>query len=225
MCGRYVSPDRAAIERSFNLSAKVERNPFAGDFNAVPTRSLPVLRENPESHELELDLLRWGLVPHWAKDLKFGSHTTNARAETVATKPSFRAAYKARRCLVPALGYYEWQAVPSGKQPYYFSAADGSMLSFAGLWESWRPPEGGDPVLTFTIIVGEANPFTRDVHDRMPIIVEPADRKRWLEDRDVDDLILPGRPNPLKRYPVSKAVNSSRSKGPALIEPTELASP
>lgn len=143
MCGRYVSPDQAAIERAFHIGGRSNQNPFAANFNATPTSMLPVLRMDPETKELQVDLLRWGLLPHWAKDIKFGAKTTNARAETVREKPSFRSAYKSRRCLVPALGYYEWQPLPDGKQPHYFSAADDSILTFGGLWETWRPPEGG----------------------------------------------------------------------------------
>jgi putative SOS response-associated peptidase YedK len=226
MCGRYVSPSQAEIERFWHIGArsKINLQPklFETDYNAAPTRMLPVVRRNEDTGELETVLMRWGLVPHWAKELKFGNQTINARAETVKTKPSFRAAYKSRRCLIPAHGYYEWQAGPDGKQPHYFSAADGSLLAFAGLWEQWTPPEGGDEVQTFTIIVCAANLFAKDTHDRMPVILDRADWQRWLEGPDVDDLLKPARDDLLKRHPVSRAVNNSRSKGPMLIAPIGL---
>ncbi len=219
MCGRYVSPSEAEIERFWHVGGANAPKVFDGDYNAAPTRMLPVVRLSTETGELTTGLLRWGLLPNWANDLKFGNSCINARAETVKTKPAFRSAYKARRCIVPARGYYEWQPRADGKQPYYFSAADDSLLALAGLWESWTPKEGGDTIESFTIIVCAANPFTSDFHDRMPVIIDRADWQRWLAGPDVDDLLKGAPDGVLKCHPVSRAVNSSRSKGEMLIAP------
>jgi putative SOS response-associated peptidase YedK len=146
----------------------------------------------------------------------------NARAETVATKPPVRSTFKARRCLVPASGYYEWQPRPDGKQPYYFTASDDLLMAFAGLWDSWRPTEGGDQVLTYTIIVGGAAPSSCDIHDRMPTMLDRPDRNRRLDGQDTAELLRPAPEGALKRHPVSRAFNSPKNHGRNLIEPVQL---
>ncbi len=215
MCGRYaLGPYHPArdIEREYFASL----DEFPGRYNVAPTQEMPIVR----MHEGKPELVsaRWGLIPSWANDMKVGFSTINARAETVATKPAFRDAYKWRRCLVAATGYYEWQKRPDGKQPYYFTSRDGSLLVFAGLWESWKPKEG-DPVLSYTIIVCEPNPLASAVHDRMPVIIPDKDWRRWLVEPDVRHLLKPCPEDTLESYPVSRAVNSSRNESPQLIEP------
>jgi len=162
MCARYVSRNQAAIERYFNL-IKV-RNPLADRYNVAPTTEIPVIRLI--DGQRVMSGMRWGLLPSWSKDLKIAYNTINARAETVATKPVYRAAYKARRCLIPASGFYEWKRDIEPKQPYFIHHQDGSPLAFAGLWASWK---GEDQVIeSCTIITSTANDMMAELHNRMP---------------------------------------------------------
>jgi len=183
-----------------------------------------------ERAERELRVVRWGLVPFWAKDVKIGSRMINARAETVAEKPAFRRAFAKRRCLLPADGYYEWQSVPGvAKQPMYISRADGRSLAFAGLYELWRDPavDRNDEdawLWTATVITTSAPDELGMIHDRMPMIIDPASWSDWLDpaNNDVADLVAllsPAAANGLATYPVSTAVNSVRNNGPQLIDP------
>ena len=168
--------------------------------------------------ERRLELMQWGLIPCWAKDKTIGSQCINARAETVATKPSFRAAFKARRCLVPAIGYYEWRQGPAGKQPFFITSVDDEPLAFAGLWESWTDKETGEIIRSYSILTCTANPFLSEIHDRMPAIVEPKDFETWFAGppKQALELICPATRS-LKAYPVSKQVNSPRNNSPELI--------
>jgi putative SOS response-associated peptidase YedK len=161
-------------------------------------------------HEAGRDLLsmRWGLIPSWwKKTAKEVLSTFNARAKTVTTKPMFRAAFKRGRCLIPASGYFEWQPTPGGKQPYYISAADGSVLSMAGLWDQWTDIETGAPVRSCTIIVTSANALTRSIHDRMPVLIELKNIGPWLSGEAGTELLRPAPDNQLRLWPVSKRVN------------------
>ncbi len=180
--------------------------------------------------ERQLRVVRWGLVPFWAKDTKIGSRMINARAETVAEKPAFRRAFSQRRCLLPADGYYEWQQQDGRpKQPIYITRADGRPLAFAGLYELWRdpsvPPDDPDAWLwTTTVITTSAPDDLGHIHDRMPMVINPASWGEWLDpvNRDVSDLrslLVPAVVSGLTTYPVSTAVNSVRNNGPELIEP------
>jgi len=166
-------------------------------------------------------LLRWGLVPFWAKDAKIGYNTINARAEDVASKPAFREALKKRRCLVPADAFYEWQRLDSkSKRPYAFALASGEPYAFAGLWESWRPKEGA-PLETFTILTTDPNQLMEPIHNRMPVILEPKDYDRWLEPGDParppEDLLRPYAADRMKGWPVSDRVGNVRNNGPELL--------
>ena len=182
--------------------------------------------------ERELRVVRWGLVPFWAKDVKIGSRMINARAETVAEKPAFRRAFSKRRCLLPADGYYEWQSQPGlAKQPIYITRADGRSLAFAGLYELWRDPaiERDDPdawLWTATVITTSAPDELGMIHDRMPMIIDPGSWSDWLDpaNGDVADLralLSPAASSGLTTFPVSTAVNSVRNNGPQLIEPID----
>jgi len=186
--------------------------------------------------ERQLRVVRWGLVPFWAKDVKIGSRMINARAETVAEKPAFRRAFAQRRCLLPADGYYEWQQQPGGlKQPIYISRADGRSLAFASLYELWRDPAvpRDDPdawLWTSTIITTSAPDELGHIHDRMPMVIDPASWDDWLdpanhEVSDLRSLLVPAGAGGLVTYPVATAVNSVRNNGPSLIEPIEPAGP
>jgi putative SOS response-associated peptidase YedK len=160
-------------------------------------------------------------VPAWAKDEKAGPRAINARAETCTSSPLFRTAYReGRRCLVPANGFYEWRKHPGGKQPYFITSADESLLAFAGLWEQWRMP-GGKTLVTYTVITGEANAVVKPLHDRMPVILRPDDYERWLRDSDPVDLLKPCDEDLVIAYPVSTRVGTPKNNDPALVEPID----
>jgi putative SOS response-associated peptidase YedK len=177
------------------------------------------VRLHPETRARHLDLLRWGLVPHWAKDPKSVRQPINARAETLATAPMFRDALTRRRCLVPADVFYEWQATDDGKLPFAIARTDGQPMVFAGLWEGWRGADG-TVMRTFTIITTNANPVLRSLHERMPVILEPAAWPTWLGEVDGDppDLLRPSAAE-LRVWRVGKAVNNVRNDSSELLEP------
>jgi putative SOS response-associated peptidase YedK len=188
-------------------------------YNIAPTQLAPVI---PNRGERRLERFRWGLVPHWARDLGIGNRLINARAETAAQKPSFRTAYRRHRCLVPADGYFEWLRDGRAKVPYWLRAADGGPLVFAGLWARWQPPEG-DPVLSFTVLTTEAVGVARDIHDRMPVLLAPEVRDRWLDPEplpsEIVDELVRVEPPALRATEVSRAVNSPKNDSPACVEP------
>jgi len=214
MCGRFAfySPAEAAAA----LFGAETRSEFDASYNLAPTQPIPVVR--PAEHGRELVALRWGLVPFWAKDLSIGNRMINARAETVAEKPSFRNAYRKRRCLVLADGFHEWRKEADQKTPYFISADDGQPIGFAGLWEDWTDKESGESVQTATIVTTAANAFMQPLHQRMPVILTPEDGGRWLE---MDDTLLDdcaARTPPLKAWPVSRRVNNPRNNDGGLID-------
>ncbi len=218
MCGRYAlygPKSRSRYSRPYldGLDA------FEPRYNVAPSQIMPIVRL--AEGEPRVAPARWGLVPYWSKDIRIGYKTINARAETLATKPAFRDAYRQRRCLVPASGYYEWQPRPSGKQPYYFTSHDGSLLAFAGLWDVWRPHDG-EPVTSYTIIVCESNPLAADVHDRMPVIIDERDWERWLAGPAVGDLLKPSPAASLACHPVSTRVNTPANDDSSLISPAVI---
>jgi putative SOS response-associated peptidase YedK len=181
---------------------------------------LPVVRLDPQRRR-ELVMMRWGLIPSWAKDTKIGAKFINARAETVATQPAFRDAFRARRCLVPSNGFYEWKKAPDGtKQPYHIGLRDGAPFAFAGLWERWT--RGPAPIESFTIITGPPNSLVAELHDRMPVILEPEHYDAWLTATDTAALQTMLRPFPaqlMAAYPVSTKVNSVKNDTPDVVEP------
>jgi putative SOS response-associated peptidase YedK len=220
MCGRYVLkatlPD---IARMLGMDVDLALEP---SFNIAPTRSVPACRsEQPEKKELTL--MHWGLIPHWARKRDGNFRLINARAETVAEKPSFRSPFRHRRCLIPADGYYEWKSVEGRKQPYYFTMKDGQPFCFAGLWDRWQPPEGAT-VESCTIITTGANAFAGEIHHRMPVILARADYARWLDPRVTDasrvaPLLRPFPSEAMSVYPVSTLVNNARVDEPRCITP------
>lgn len=250
MCGRYASsrrPDDLADE--FDIVEALVPAALEPDYNVAPTKEVyavvertPSARdgEEPDSDEprRQLRVLRWGLVPSWAKDPAIGSRMINARMETVAEKPSFRRAFAKRRCLLPADGYYEWyetdQLTAKGKprkQPFFIRPADGGTLAMAGLYEIWRDPtrDDDDPERfrwTCTVITTDAADDLGRIHDRMPLMVEPDRWGSWLDPRtDQDDLLgllVPAMPGRLEAYPVSAAVGNVRNNGPELTAPLPL---
>lgn len=229
MCGRFTySFTWADIVRLYGLTSKAPPpSNLQPRYNFAPTQTAPAVRLN-EAGEREAVLLRWGLIPVWAKDAKIGSQCINARADTVQTKPAFRSAYKARRCLIPASGYYEWTAgdgPKAPKQPWLMRRPDGAPITFAGLWERWR---GDDklpgPVETFTIITTDANAKTASKHDRMPVILDPRDFGAWLDVKNerASELLRPAPDELLEVVPVSTRVNSVKNDDPGLVEPVKL---
>lgn len=225
MCGRYaVYAEPESLRAYLGLGDAPPLPNYPASYNAAPTQSLPVLRFNGETRARSLDLLRWGLVPIWAKDLKIGAQAINARAETVASKPMFRDAFKQRRCIVPADAYYEWVGPEGKKQPHAIAMKSGAPMAFAGLWERWKEPASGELVRTFAIVTTDANETAGRIHDRMPVILARDDWPVWLGERDGDHAALL-RPCPndwLKVWPVGKAVGNVKNQGAALLQPVAL---
>jgi putative SOS response-associated peptidase YedK len=216
MCGRYtITRSAAELGEAFEVAQVPE---FPPRYNVAPSQSVPVVRL-AAGGERRMELLRWGLIPFWARDPGIGYKMINARAETVAEKPSYREAFKRRRCLMVADGFYEWKKAPGGKQPHYFRLKSGESFAFAGLWERW---EGEEEIRSCALITTEPNGVVGAVHDRMPVILSPADYEAWLEADDPDLLRSLLRPYPgeeMEGYAVSPAVNSPRNDDPAVIEP------
>jgi putative SOS response-associated peptidase YedK len=218
MCGRYASFLPAEALRALFHTVNPTPN-WEPTWNMAPTRDAPVVRPHPVTHDRHLDLLRWGLVPHWAKDPKSGRQPINARAETAGTAHMFRDAFERRRCLVPADVFYEWQTMEGGKLPYAIARADGQPMAFAGLWEGWRGADG-TVLRTFTIVTTNANAVLRPLHERMPVILEAADWAAWLGETEGDAaaLLRPSAAD-LRVWRVGTAVNNVRNDNAALLEP------
>jgi putative SOS response-associated peptidase YedK len=219
MCGRYnLVTDAKTLVDAFEVS--VDRLELTPRYNIAPGQDVLAIRL--EDGERVACMLHWGLVPFWAKDPKIGYKTINARAETVATKPAFRDAFKKRRCLVIATGFYEWRSEGKQKQPYHIRMVDGRAFAFAGLWEGWTDKETGEHIASCTILVTEASELVAPIHDRMPVILAPADYDAWLSPKTdlavAQSLLVPYAGDDLEQYPVSRAVSSARNDGPELIE-------
>jgi putative SOS response-associated peptidase YedK len=218
MCGRFTQAYTwAEVERFLSVIGPA-RN-LRPRYNIAPTTQMDVLRRSHAGRELVP--MRWGLIPSWwKKPLNELPSTFNARAETVAEKPMFRSAFKSRRCVIPASGFYEWTGKAGAKTPHYFSAPDGLPLVFAGLWERWRDPETQEAVESATIIVGPANEWMQRFHDRMPVILDWQDADDWMTGERPPDLLHPPREDVLQEWIVSSRVNRSGvgDDDPALIE-------
>jgi putative SOS response-associated peptidase YedK len=225
MCGRFTNRlTWREIVALYRLSVPVspERN-LPARYNICPTTAIDVVIEHDAKRELVP--MRWGLVPSWwKKTVKEAPSTFNARAETVAEKPMFRSAFNRNRCLIPASGYYEWQNTPTGKQPYYYVARDGSPLTFAGLWDEWKDIETGEPLKSCTIIITNANELASKVHDRMPVLLSPDEFEPWLSGHAGTEILNRAPELMLQVWPVSRRVNSSRapSDDPTLIDRAEV---
>jgi putative SOS response-associated peptidase YedK len=224
MCGRFVQrTPLGEIQVLFETANPVPNAPPR--YNAAPTDPLAVVRFNPQTRQRSLDLLRWGLVPLWAKDPSFGPKCINARSETVATNNIFRDAFERRRCLVPADAFYEWRKVTDGKPvPYAVAPRDG-VFAFAALWERWKNPADGSILRSFTIVTGPANALCRPIHERMPVILPPETWPLWLGEEEVSPEqlreLLHACPEALIRvYPVGAAIGNVRNDEPGLLDPT-----
>jgi len=224
MCGRFVQKTPLGEIRVLFETANPVPN-AAPRYNAAPTDNLAVVRFNPQTRTRSLDLLRWGLVPLWAKDLAFGPKCINARSETIATNNIFKDAFERRRCLIPADGFYEWQKL-GGKatQPYAIVPEEGAIFAFAGLWERWKNPSDGSIVRSFTIVTGKPNPLCAPIHDRMPVILPPEAWPLWLGETaaSVGALLALMTPYPAERmrvYPIGPRVGNVRNDTPDLLDP------
>ena len=222
MCGRYASFLPAEALRGLFHTVNATPN-WQPTWNMAPTRDAPVVRLHPETRERHLDLLRWGLVPHWAKDPKSVRQPINARAETVASAPMFRDAMARRHCIVPADVFYEWQATGQGKRPFAIARADGAPMAFAGLWEGWRGADGS-VIRSFTIITTSANPTLQPIHERMPVILELADWGLWLGEAEGDaGALLHSSAAEFRVWHIGTAVNNVRNDSASLLEPEQAA--
>jgi putative SOS response-associated peptidase YedK len=219
MCGRFTltaSPDE--LTGFFGLAEVPCIEPH---YNIAPTQQVFAVRADPAGGR-QGAMLRWGLIPPWADDPAIANRMINARSETVVDKPAFRHAFRKRRCLIAASGFYEWQKTDGKKQPYYIHTRDGQPIAFAGLWERWE--KGGEPVESCTILTTEANDLMRPLHDRMPVILDVKDCDRWLdptsqEPKKLAPLLVPYHGDDLTAYPISAWVNSPRIQGPQCTQP------
>ena len=221
MCGRaYALFTEADLAGRYLKGRPATLGELAPTYNLAPTQRTPIVREVNGARERAR--LRWGLVPSWAKELKIGASMINARAETIAEKPSFRVAFRQRRCIVPLSGFIEWQREGTRKRPFAIYRADRSIMSVAGIWERWADPAGVE-VQTFAVITTGANGFMAPIHDRMPVILEPGDEDSWLsadtEPAALHALLVPCAEGRLAAHEVSSLINSPRNNAPELLEP------
>jgi putative SOS response-associated peptidase YedK len=222
MCGRFARRSTQEVLADW-FGVELEDMPwFAPTYNAAPQSTQPVVRLNADTGKREFVLMRWGLVPFWAQDAKFGLNTINARAEEAAAKPAFREALKKRRCLVPADAFYEWQRI-NKKTRHAFAIAlrSGEPYAFAGLWERWKPKEG-PPLETFTILTTDPNELTESIHNRMPVILESRDYSRWMEPGDPGrppiDLLRPLAAEKMRAWHVDDRVGNVRNNDARLLD-------
>jgi putative SOS response-associated peptidase YedK len=224
MCGRFsqaASPE--AIAQQFDITALPL---FTPRYNIAPSQPIAAIRIDPDTATRTLVMLRWGLIPSWAKDPKIGFQCINAKAETAAEKPSFRSAFKKRRCLVIATGFYEWRVQGRTKQPLWIGMRSKRPFAFAGLWEHWKPAEE-EPLETCTIITTEPNELMRPIHNRMPVILAPVSYDQWLDPtfqhiEPLKALLRPYLSEELTAYPVSTFVNNPRHDAPQCLEPMSV---
>ena len=222
-----MSQPAEAIAEAFQLSEVPTLEPR---YNIAPTQLVPTVLRKPAQSDRRFHLLRWGLIPSWAKDPAIGARLINARAETAGEKPSFRSAFRQRRCLVVADGFYEWQRQERKKQPFYFCFQDGRPFAFAGLWERWEAPDDddGEAIESCTILTTEAAELLQPIHDRMPVILDPKDYDLWLDPavqkpEPLQQLLCPYRSEAMIAYPVSTQVNKPTNNSPECITELEKA--
>jgi putative SOS response-associated peptidase YedK len=226
VCGRYrLSRRKQLVEEYFDTASGDEDwNPR---YNIAPTQPVAVIRQHPKEPIRELSLMRWGLIPSWAKDSSAAARMINARAETASTRPAFRDALKSRRCLIPADGFYEWMRMEKTKQPYCFEINNGELFAFAGLWERWKDPTG-NWIKTCSILTTTPNAVTAPVHDRMPVILDPDSYDLWLDPgmtnvAAASDLLKPFDARQMRCFPVSGRINHVANDDEECSRPVELA--
>ena len=227
MCGRVIqssAPIRLAIIDGLDARDSRVHN-YPPRWNAAPSQDLLVIRRNHQTGMVSLDPLHWGLIPYWCEDPKGGRKLINAKCETVAKLPTFRDAYRQRRCIVPVDGFFEWKAIKGQKtkQPYAIAMKDGSPFGLGGLWENWKDPSTGEWIRTFAIITTDANEMVAEIHDRMPLIIAPSDYEPWLnDDPDPSDLMQPFPAEPMRMWPISTRVNKPENDDPSIVQPIEM---
>jgi putative SOS response-associated peptidase YedK len=225
MCGRYrLSRRKQILEEHFDSVFAEDWNPR---YNIAPTLLVPVIRQHPKEPFRELSVMRWGLIPSWAKDSSGGARMINARSETASTKAAFRDAMKSRRCLIPADGFYEWMRTGKSKQPYCFEVNDGELFAFAGLWDRWKDPNG-QWVKSCSILTTTPNAVTAPVHDRMPAILDPDAHDLWLDPgmthvAAASDLLKSFDARLMRSYPVSTRINHVANDDEECSRPVEPA--
>src|SRR5580700_1514612 len=225
MCGRYrLSRRKQLVEEYFDVSS--DTDDWVPRFNIAPTQPVPVIRQHPQEARRDLSMMRWGLIPSWAKNTSGAARMINARSETADSLPAFREAIKLRRCLIPADGFYEWQRQGSAKQPFCFEVNDSELFAFAGLWERWKDPSG-QWIRSCSILTTKPNAVTSAVHDRMPVILDPDAYDLWLDPgmqnvAAVSDLLKPHDARLMRCYPVSTRINHVANDDEACSAPVEL---
>lgn len=222
MCGRYSFVPGSSFDERFQIEHR--QHELLPSYNVAPGALMPVVVRNSPNN---VAIMKWGLIPFWAQDPKIGYRTINARAETVATAPSFRHSLRKKRCLVPANGFYEWRATEHGKVPYYIRLKEADLFAFAGLYDVWKDAEGNE-LPTYTIITTASNNLIAPIHHRMPVILQRRDEDLWLDTSVTDPapLLAVLKPYPaeaMEAYPVSKAVNNPANDGEELIRPLAAA--
>jgi putative SOS response-associated peptidase YedK len=225
MCGRYRLSRRKQVIEEYFGSAPWDDD-WSPRYNIAPTQPVPVIRQNPKKPVRELSLMRWGLIPSWAKDSSAAAKMINARSETAVTKPAFRDPIRLRRCLIPADGFFEWKRTAKSKQPYCFEVNNGELFAFAGVWDRWKDPSGGW-IKTFSILTITPNAVTSAVHDRMPVILDPESYDLWLDPgmqnvAAISELLKPYHTSRMRSYPVSTRVNYVANDDEECSRPAKL---
>jgi putative SOS response-associated peptidase YedK len=225
MCGRYrLSRRKQIIEEHFNAAGDEDWSPR---YNIAPTQPVPVIRQHPKEPVRQLSLMKWGLIPSWAKDSSGAARMINARSETAATKPAFRESIKSRRCLIPSDGFYEWKRDGKTKQPFCFEVNQGQLFAFAGMWDRWKDPRGGW-IKTCSILTTTPNSVTSAVHDRLPVILDPDSYDLWLDPgmqtvAAICELLKPCDARQMRCYPVSTRINHVANDDEECCRPVEFA--
>jgi putative SOS response-associated peptidase YedK len=228
MCGRArLSSDVSEIKVAFRIPPERPTPNFAASWNVAPTDPLPVVRYDAKDRQRSLEVMRWGLVPFWAKDIKVGFANINAKAEGIENKPAFREAFQRRRCLVPVDNFYEWKKVGGGKQPYAIGLKGGGVMALAGLWETWRAPSSGERVRSFAIVTTVPNELCSALHNRMPVVLAPETWPAWIGEELADEprlksLLAPYPSDDMICWPVSPRVGNVKNNDPDLVEPIHL---
>jgi putative SOS response-associated peptidase YedK len=224
MCGRArLSTDVSELKLVFKIPPEQPTPNVAASWNLAPTDPVPIVRRDSRSGERRLEVMRWGLVPYWAKDLKIGYSTFNAKAEGIEGRPAFREPFRRRRCLVPFDSFYEWKKRGAERQPYAIAHADGSILAMAGLWDSWRSPQG-ESLRSFTVVTTTPNALLAELHDRMPVILPPSTWSKWLGEEpstlaQLQALLVPCPSEELVIWAVDKRIGNVKNNDPSLIRP------
>lgn len=222
MCGRFtLTANIEQLMSRFDIESFLFEDEYAPNYNIAPSQSVVAVIHDGKINKM--GFLKWGLIPPWAKEEKIGNKMINARAETIAEKPSYRNAFRRKRCLIPADSFYEWKRNEDGtKTPMRITLQSGELFSMAGLWEQWNSPEGAS-IFTCTVITTAANSLMSDIHDRMPVILKPQDEKVWLNhsmssQKSLSDLLKPFDPDLMEAYEVSSLVNSPKNNSIDLIQ-------